>query len=96
MAMKKQSNTPAYVTIEPRNRHHEISDALATDWFDNPDKEKERSSCPGKNRMIPAKIKKRTATKFTSVLLEPYPFRSNQVRVLSSSINFRRDIDLSK
>jgi predicted metal-dependent hydrolase len=35
MAMKKQSNTPAYVTIEPRNRHHEISDALATDWFDN-------------------------------------------------------------
>ena len=33
--MKKQSHTPAYITIEPRNRHHEISDALATDWLDN-------------------------------------------------------------
>jgi predicted metal-dependent hydrolase len=33
--MKKQSNTPAHITIEPRNRHHEISDALSKDWFDN-------------------------------------------------------------
>jgi hypothetical protein len=33
--MKKQSNTPAYITIEPRNRQHEISAALATDWLDN-------------------------------------------------------------
>jgi predicted metal-dependent hydrolase len=33
--MKKQSNTPSYVTIEPRNRHHEIGDALSKDWLDN-------------------------------------------------------------
>ena len=31
----KQSNTPEYVNIEPRNRHHDISEALAHDWFDN-------------------------------------------------------------
>jgi predicted metal-dependent hydrolase len=33
--MKIQSNTPAHITIEPRNRHHKISDALSKDWLDN-------------------------------------------------------------
>ena len=30
-----QSGTPENVAIKPRNRHHEIADALSRDWFDN-------------------------------------------------------------
>ncbi len=33
--MIKQSSTPENVAIEPRNRQHELSGALARDWFDN-------------------------------------------------------------
>jgi predicted metal-dependent hydrolase len=33
--MKPQSYTPDYVSIQPRDRAHEISDSLARDWFDN-------------------------------------------------------------
>jgi predicted metal-dependent hydrolase len=33
--MSQQSRTPTVVTITPRNREHELSEVLATDWFDN-------------------------------------------------------------
>lgn len=33
--MARQSHTPNSVIIQPRNRRHELGDALARDWFDN-------------------------------------------------------------
>ncbi len=33
--MTQQSFTPDSVTLQPRNRYHDIDQALATDWFDN-------------------------------------------------------------
>ena len=33
--MVRQSNTPADVPVEPRNREHSLGPALAGDWFDN-------------------------------------------------------------
>lgn len=31
----QQSHTPSTVSIQPRNRHFDIADALTRDWFDN-------------------------------------------------------------
>ena len=33
--MQAQSRTPADVPVQPRNREHDISGALARDWYDN-------------------------------------------------------------
>lgn len=33
--MNQQSNTPSDVPVIPRNREHDIADALARDWYDN-------------------------------------------------------------
>jgi predicted metal-dependent hydrolase len=32
--MSRQSNTPSDVSVFPRNREHDVADALARDWFD--------------------------------------------------------------